>query len=86
MYAYKFTEVAFQKLSKFPKTIQQRIVKKLDYFCQQTNLTRFAERLINTHIGEYRFRVGEYRIVFDLENNTLIILNIGHRKDIYRKS
>ena len=35
----------------------------------------------------YRIRVGDYRIVYQLRNQTLIVLvvSIGHRKDMYRK-
>lgn len=40
-------------------------------------------------VGEtsYKFRVGDYRLIVDLESNKLLILviDIGHRKNIYRK-
>ena len=40
-------------------------------------------------VGEktYKFRVGNYRLIIDLNNNELIVLvvNIGHRKNIYKK-
>jgi mRNA interferase RelE/StbE len=45
---------------------------------------RHAIKLTASEIGEYRFRVGDYRIVFDLEHDSLLILAVGHRKDIYR--
>ena len=34
----------------------------------------------------YRFRVGDYRIIFDIEKSKLMILimQIGHRKNIYK--
>ena len=36
-------------------------------------------------LADYRLRVGDYRILFDVdwENKTIYILKIGHRKDIY---
>lgn len=40
--------------------------------------------LVGATIGDYRFRVGDYRIVCDLEDGTLVVLLVGHRKDIYR--
>jgi mRNA-degrading endonuclease RelE of RelBE toxin-antitoxin system len=35
--------------------------------------------------GQYRFRVGDYRAVFDIDGSRLIILMIEHRRDVYRK-
>lgn len=31
----------------------------------------------------YRFRIGDYRVVFDVKGDTLIILTLGNRRDIY---
>jgi len=33
----------------------------------------------------FRVRVGDYRIVFDVEGNSILVLRVGHRKDIYKK-
>ena len=37
--------------------------------------------------GEYRLRVGDYRVLYDINDNELIVLvlHLGHCKDIYRK-
>lgn len=84
MYSYEFTEHALKDIQKLPPNIQKRIINKLDFFVESNNPIRFAERLINSEIGQYRFRVGDYRVIFDLENTNLVILLVGHRKDIYR--
>jgi mRNA interferase RelE/StbE len=44
----------------------------------------YARKLTNPKIGTYRFRVGDHRIIFDLVGGDLVILRIGHRKEIYR--
>ena len=31
----------------------------------------------------FRLRVGDYRIIFDIIRDTIIILRVGHRKNIY---
>ncbi|MFQ6032826.1 MAG: type II toxin-antitoxin system RelE/ParE family toxin [Candidatus Zixiibacteriota bacterium] len=31
-------------------------------------------------------RIGDYRVIFDLEGNEIVVLRVGHRKNIYRKS
>lgn len=84
MYSYEFTRQAAKDLERLPKDLQQIIVKKLDYFVNSGKPLQFAAYLINSEIGQYRFRMGDYRVVFDLENETLIILTLGHRKEIYR--
>ena len=30
------------------------------------------------------FRIGDHRVVFDLDDNNIVILRIGHRKNIYK--
>ena len=45
-----------------------------------------GEPLSDAALGSFRFRVGDYRVIFDIDNNkkTIIILAVGNRKDIYR--
>ncbi len=40
---------------------------------------------MDSTLGTYRFRVGDYRIVFDIEDTTIIILRVGHRKKYIRE-
>ncbi len=85
MYQIRFKAQADKRFSKLPKDIQIRIIEKLEFFLSQQNPLIYAEILTNSKIGKYRFRVGNYRIIFDLEpENTIMILDIDHRKDIYR--
>lgn len=84
MFIYVFKPQAIKDLKKLPQDIQARIVKKLDFFVFSSNPLVFTERLINFEIGQYRFRVGDYRVIFDVEDTTLIILTLGHRREIYK--
>jgi len=74
-------------LQKLDQTVAQRIATKLRFFAQQENPLRFAERLTNSPYGEYRFRVGDYRILFDVNARgiitVLVILRIKHRREAY---
>lgn len=80
----QLTSHARKQFKKLPKDIQKRIVAKLEFFQTQENPLDFAEVLTDSRLGSYRFRVGSYRVTFDLEENVLVIHEIGHRKDIYR--
>lgn len=85
MYQIRFKSSADKRFSKLPKNVQIRIIQKLEFFLSQSDPLLYAEFLTNHRIGTYRFRVGDYRVVFDLENETIMIVDIDHRKDIYRK-
>lgn len=85
MFQVKFKASADKKLSKLPKDIQIRIINKLEFFIQSANPLLYAEILTNSKLGTYRFRVGDYRIVFDLEDEEMIVVvDVDHRKNIYR--
>lgn len=85
MYTWEFTTDATKDFKKLTPEIQKRIVKKLDYFITSGQPLKFADSLINYEIGQYRFRVGDYRIIFDIEEEKIVVLALGHRKDIYRR-
>ena len=84
MFIYVFKNQALRDLQKLPQEIQKRIIKKLDYFVESREPLSFAENLVNFEIGQYRFRIGDYRVIFDLDDERLIILTLGHRKNIYK--
>jgi len=84
MFDYQFTKTSFKRLEKLPKDIQIRILNKLDYFCQQEDPLDFAEPLTKSILGEYRFRIGDYRVAFDLEDKIIVIQDVDHRKEVYR--
>ena len=84
MYSLEFKKQAIKDLKKLPKPVQEEILKKLDFYLSANKPLFFATRLINYELGEYRFRVGNYRVIFDVFEEKIIILTIGHRRDIYK--
>lgn len=84
MYTYSLKSEALNDLKKLPKDIQKKIVDKIDYYVSSSMPLSFAKRLVKSEAGQYRFRIGDYRVVFDLEGKEIIILVIDHRKDIYK--
>ena len=80
----RFTKTAFRQLSRLERNIQKRIAEKLEYYCSQDEPLNFAERLTDHRFGEWRFRIGEYRVLFDVEAGEIVILAVGHRRQIYR--
>lgn len=84
MFDYQFTKTSLKRFRKLPQETQIRIIKKLDYYCEQEDPIDFAEVLTDSRIGTYRFRIGDYRVSFDVEEQNLVIHDVDHRKDIYR--
>jgi mRNA interferase RelE/StbE len=83
-YRMVFAGGSKKDIDKLDRVTRQRIAKKLQYFLEQEDPLVYARQLVDSSIGSYRFRVGHYRIVFDIDGNTLQVLSIKHRKDAYR--
>lgn len=88
IYDVIYTETALKDLKRIPKKTAKRIYDKVHFFKIQKNPLQFAKKLNNSKYGGYRFRVGDYRVLFDLdERNNLIILfilSVRHRKEAYK--
>jgi mRNA interferase RelE/StbE len=50
----------------------------------QADPSRRSKKLTNSDLGQFRLRVGDWRIVFDVEGKDVVILRVGHRREIYR--
>lgn len=81
---FTFSETAHRQLEKLDKSAQRRIVSKLNFFIAQEDPLAFSEKLADSQYGEWRFRIGDYRVLFDVHSDTIVALKIGHRRDIYK--
>lgn len=87
MYRVIFTDKAIKTLRKFDKSVSRTILawirKNLDR-CE--NPRRIGKPLTANHAERWRYRVGDYRIMAEIDDKKIIIfiVNVGHRKDIYR--
>lgn len=82
-YRLVYTHRAFKDIRKLEDNVKQRIGKFLKEYEEEP--LRYASKLIDPTLGTYRFRIGDYRVIFDIKGEELILLRVGHRKDIYRK-
>lgn len=79
-----FSEKASQEFWKLPNNIQKRIKIKLQFFSEQKNPLLFAKPMVGgDQFGEYRFRVGDYRVIFDYTQATIMVVKVGHRRNVY---
>jgi len=82
MFEIKWDERALNELSKLENQISSRIHKKVDelkYGFKSKDIKRLKGK------DEFRLRIGDYRILFSLGNNLIIIWKVGHRKNIYKR-
>jgi len=87
MYKVSYTINAEKDLRNMDFKVAQRIIKKIYFFSIQKDPLKFAKRLKNAELGTHRFRIGDYRALFDIDHSgkitLLMILKIKHRKDVY---
>jgi len=83
IYSIKIKASAKTSLLKIDKNNQFRLIEKIDSLAK--NPFR-GTQLKGDLTGLRRIRVGQYRVVYEVQNKALIILviRIGHRKEVYR--
>jgi len=78
----EWKENAIQNLSKLERFVARRIYSKVGELRNGFE-SRDVRRLKDS--GFFRLRVGDYRVIFEIEKESIIILKVGHRKNIYKK-
>jgi len=85
IYTIKFRPSVEKSLKKLPKKELIRIKRKIDALAE--NLPDPATTKIKGNNKFHKIRAGDYRIIYEIYDDTLVILvaKIGHRKDIYKR-
>lgn len=73
-------EKAYDDLKKLEASIYRRIEKKVSELSEDP-YSKDIKKLKG--IEGYRLRIGDYRVIFEIEGNMIQILKVGHRKNIY---
>jgi len=83
IYFVEFTKKADKQFSKIDKSMRERLIAVL-YRCRIRPYDH-AERLIGSPY--FKLKVGEYRLLLDIDNRklTIFVIEVGHRKNIYKK-
>ena len=78
-----YTHKAANQLRKLPHLVQKRIAKKMRFYAQQKDPLKFAKHLTDHREGEFRFRIGDWRVIFDVKDNIIYVLKIDKRDKAY---
>ena len=82
-YLVKIAPAAERQLHKFDSQIRRRLQAAIDLLSENPRPPR-ATQLVGG-AGEWRVRTGDYRIIYEIHDDQLIILVLraGHRREIY---
>ena len=81
-YKIAFKKTVARDLKKIDKNIADKILQKIEQELPDKADTFPA--LKGKFAGLRKFRVGNYRVVYSIIDDTAIILRIGHRREVYR--
>jgi mRNA interferase RelE/StbE len=83
-YRISLSPAAARQLRKFDPQVRRRIQGVLELLAVEPRPPA-ATRLVGG-AGEWRVRTGDYRIVYEIEDQELLVLvlRVGHRREIYR--
>ena len=88
IWSIEFEKAAESELKKLDKQIARRIVKFLrERVAVLENPRSIGEALTGSTLGDYwKYRVGDYRIIADIQDKKLIVqvIRLGNRREIYR--
>ncbi len=83
----EYTETARRELRKIDKPVARRILDFLDNRVAKQDDPRKLGRALSGPLGNlWRYRVGDYRVICNIQHQTVtvLVLRIGHRREVYR--
>lgn len=86
-YELRFTATAVKQLRKLDRAIATRIVAYLEAVADLDDPTARGKNLTGEYSGIWRYRIGSYRALCDVDKRTLTILTleVSHRSQSYRR-
>ncbi len=67
-----------KKIDKYKAKLILKKIKELEAYPDLTNIKK-----LKNHYPPFRYRIGDYRVLFDVVEDVLIVVHIKHRKEAY---
>ena len=85
IYKLLYARSVVKDLKKVPKEEREKIIEKIQLLVSNPYLSGSVP--LQGSSGLFRIRSGDYRIIYTVNNGelTILIIKIGHRKEVYRK-
>lgn len=83
-YQIEFSKGAKKQFKKLPLDIQKRVAVKIDELSIEPRPNKAKKLQGNENL--YRIRVGDYRIVYEIKDNILLVtvIKVRHRSEVYK--
>ncbi len=85
-YSVQYSKQAIKELKKLDRFTRQMIYSWIDKNLSDCEDPRqHGKALTANRKGQWRYRIGDYRLICDIQDDKLVILalTVGHRRDIY---
>jgi mRNA interferase RelE/StbE len=87
MYKIEFRGKSVQKVyEKLPENVRRHCFEKLTHLAESPYAPHHDVKKLQGSDNCYRLRVGDWRIIYGIDNQVLVIeiIKIGHRKEVYK--
>lgn len=86
-YSVELTKSAVKEFKKLQKPIKEKVVEAFQFLSQNPYSELLRVKKLKGADSLYRIHIGDYRVVYEVNNNKLkiLVIKIGHRKDVYVK-
>jgi mRNA interferase RelE/StbE len=74
-------ENAYKELAKLETLVARRITRRVRELAQDL-FSKDVKKLKGS--SDFRLRIGDYRVIFAVEGEQIMILKVGHRKNVYK--
>jgi mRNA interferase RelE/StbE len=84
-YEIIITKSIQKQLDNLPNNIQERVYDKISQLAEEPRPDGVVK--LKGYDNEYRIRIGDYRLVYEIQDEQLIVLLLQckHRRDVYKK-
>ncbi|KHG40104.1 MULTISPECIES: type II toxin-antitoxin system RelE/ParE family toxin [Aphanizomenon] len=84
-YEIIITKSIQKQLDNLPNNIQERVYEKIAQLAEEPRPDGVVK--LKGYDNEYRIRIGDYRLVYEIRDEQLIVLLVQckHRRDVYKK-
>ncbi len=80
-YDVQFKPRAVKDIERLPSRVQNRLLARIE---EMSNDLKGDVKKLTNLMPEYRLRVGDYRVLFEIEDRMIVIYRIRHRREAYR--
>ena len=84
-YEIIITKTIQKQLANLPNNIQERVYEKIAQLAEEPRPDGVVK--LKGYDNEYRIRIGDYRLVYEIRDEQLIVLLVQckHRRDVYKQ-